>query len=154
MTPSRESVVIEARTWIGTPYRKMGQVKGAGVDCGTLLLCIYRTMGLLNDEMLEVYGHDWWLHVKEEFYLRHVMRHALQIAERVFYRADQVEPGNLVLCHAAGSKVYNHGGIVTKWPFAIHALYAGVNEVDVTRHPMWAYKILSIFDPWKKLEEP
>jgi cell wall-associated NlpC family hydrolase len=148
---TREEVVQEARTWLGTPYQKMARVKGAGCDCGTLLLGIYQNMGLIADEDLETYGHDWWLHVKEEFYLRHVVRHALQIAERVFYRTDTIAPGNLALCRVRSFK-YNHGAIVTQWPLGVHAVYAGVKEVNLTTDPMWAYKEIALFDPWAKRE--
>lgn len=125
-------------------------VKGHGCDCGTLLVGVYTAAGIIEPEQLSIYSHDWWLHVAEETYLTRVWRHAGKIAERIFYRSDTVEPGNIVLCRAAGSRVYNHGGIVTAWPLIIHALYEGVKEADATRHPMWAYHEIVVFDPWNK----
>lgn len=147
---TREQIVEEARSFIGTPYHLGGRAKGVGVDCGTFLLLVYQKLGLIDDEDLGVYGHDWWLHVKEEKYMLHVLRHAKQMAERVMYRSDNVEPGNMILVHAAKSRVYNHGGIVTQWPMIIHSVHGGVQEADASRHPMWAYHEIVVFDPWNK----
>ncbi|HKT10715.1 MAG TPA: hydrolase [Terriglobia bacterium] len=147
---TRARVVDEALSWLGTPYRLGAMVKGQGCDCGTLLLGIYRACGLVDGEHLGIYSHDWWLHVSHETYLLHVMRHAGKVAERVFYRSDSVEPGNIALCRAAGSRVYNHGGIVIAWPQVVHALYEGVQEADATRHPLWSYHEIAVFDPWMK----
>ena len=35
-------VVRMARTWLGTPYHHQGRVKGAGVDCGGLVIGVAR----------------------------------------------------------------------------------------------------------------
>ena len=34
----RASVIAEAMSWIGTPFRDQSDVKGAGVDCAMLLV--------------------------------------------------------------------------------------------------------------------
>ena len=41
---SRERVVAEARSWIGTPYRHQGALKGVGCDCLGLILGVWREL--------------------------------------------------------------------------------------------------------------
>ena len=35
---SREAIVAEARTWLGTPFRHQGRLKGVGVDCAGVVI--------------------------------------------------------------------------------------------------------------------
>lgn len=39
-------VLAEARTWLGTPFRHQGRVKGVGVDCLGLVVGVGRSLGL------------------------------------------------------------------------------------------------------------
>jgi cell wall-associated NlpC family hydrolase len=145
--PRRDRIVQVARSWIGTPYRLGARVKGAGCDCATLLLEVYRECGLIKDEQLGVFAGDWWLHTNEERYLLRVLRHAFKVAETVAVRTTSAKPGVIILTRAGGSRVFNHGGIVTSWPRVIHTGPGGVEEVDASRHPMWAGHVITIFDP-------
>jgi cell wall-associated NlpC family hydrolase len=43
----RATVVAEARSWIRTPYHNCADVKGAGVDCGMLLVRVFVDTGLM-----------------------------------------------------------------------------------------------------------
>jgi NlpC/P60 family putative phage cell wall peptidase len=149
----RREIVAEARTWIGTPYHYGGQVKGAGCDCATLLLCVWRTCGIIHDEELGVYAGDWYCNTTEEKYMRRVLRHAHKVAEAVSYTTLEAKPGNIVLTRAAGSRVFNHGGIVVNWPRVIHAIDPSVEECDASTHRLWAYKTVAVFDPWEKPKE-
>ena len=45
MTTGTE-LVEEARTWIGTPFKHQGRVKGVGVDCYGLIIEVSRHFGL------------------------------------------------------------------------------------------------------------
>jgi NlpC/P60 family putative phage cell wall peptidase len=143
----RDRIVQVARSWIGTPYRLGARVKGAGCDCATLLLEVYRECGLIQDEQLGVFAGDWWLHTTEEKYLLRLLRHAFKVAETVAVRSTKAEPGVIVLTRAGGSRVFNHGGIVTAWPRVIHTGREGVEEIDASRHPMWTGHVITIFDP-------
>lgn len=45
MITTRETVAAEARSFIKTPFVHQGRVKGVGVDCVGLLICISRAFG-------------------------------------------------------------------------------------------------------------
>lgn len=149
---TREDVVREARSWIGTPYHLRGQVKGAGCDCATLILCCYRNCGLIKDEQMGIFSGDWWVHTTEQKYMLRILRHAAKVAETVAFRAIKAEPGNIVLTATSGSKVYNHGGIITEWPKVVHAMPPQAREVDASIYPGWCQQQIVIFDPWVKAE--
>lgn len=43
---TRAQVVAEARTWLGTPWLHQHRVKGHGIDCIGLIICVARDLGL------------------------------------------------------------------------------------------------------------
>ena len=45
-----------ALTYVGTPYHHMGRIKGAGVDCATLLICAAEEAGLIGHVELPYYA--------------------------------------------------------------------------------------------------
>ena len=77
----RLAVVQEALTWLGTPYLHQGRIRGAGVDCGQLLECVFEGAGVIQPTKIEDYPHDWHLHRSEERYLETV--------ERVAHKVDR-----------------------------------------------------------------
>jgi cell wall-associated NlpC family hydrolase len=147
---TREAVLAEAMSWIRTPYHPGGQVKGAGCDCGTFIFCVYRACGLVPDEEVGIFSQDWFRNTSEEKYLFRLMRHAHKVAEAVSYPTLNALPGNIVLTKAVNSRVYNHGGIVIKWPRVIHAVAPCVEECDASTHRLWEHQIVTVLDPWVK----
>jgi cell wall-associated NlpC family hydrolase len=149
----RAALVAIARSWIGTPYHKAGRIKGVGCDCATFLGECLLESGLATASSvyggLGVYHMDWWMHDAEERYMLRLLRHAQRAMEGVACRSTVIDAGNLALSRVAGSRKYNHGGIVLCWPKIAHALKdGGVQEADATRHPMWAHHEISVFDPF------
>ena len=59
----RAAVVAEARQWLRTPYHHMGRVRGAGVDCATLLAEVYARAGMVEPVAIEFYPPDWHLQI-------------------------------------------------------------------------------------------
>lgn len=43
---TRANIIQEARTWIGTPFKHQGRVKGIGVDCVGLIIGIAKAFNL------------------------------------------------------------------------------------------------------------
>jgi cell wall-associated NlpC family hydrolase len=109
----RAAVVAEAMTWLGTPWRHRGRVKGAGVDCAQFVIKAYAGAGLIDDFDTGEYPRDWHIHKDEERFLTFVPSFAREIAE------SEVGPGDLVLFRIG--RVYSHGAIVIAWPQGIHA---------------------------------
>jgi cell wall-associated NlpC family hydrolase len=123
----RRAVVVEARAWLRTPYHHMGRVKGAGVDCATLLAEVYARAGVIAPVAIPFYPPDWHLHRDAERYLGFVLEHAREIASEA-----KPKPADLALWRFG--RCFSHGAIVIDWPLVIHA-YAGKGCVleDVER---------------------
>jgi cell wall-associated NlpC family hydrolase len=115
MSPDRARIVAVAQSWIGTPYRHRGRIRGAGVDCAMLAAEVYREAGAIPDFPIEDYPPDWHLHRDTERYLAYVLDHAREIS------VDQAAPGDLALFKVG--RAFAHGGIVGAggWPAIIHA---------------------------------
>ena len=136
----RAAVIAEARSWLRTPYHHMGRVKGAGVDCATLLAEVYARAGVIAPVVIPFYPPDWHLHRDAERYLGFVLEHAreLRFASHDGSRLEDSAlagaplPADLALWRFG--RCFSHGAIVVEWPLVIHA-YAGKGCVleDVER---------------------
>lgn len=124
----RDEVVREAKSWLGTPYHHQAFVKGAGVDCGFLLICIYHACGLIDWIDPRPYPHDWHLHRSAEMYLGWVERYAMKVD-----RAPKA--GDIVLFKFG--RCISHGGIMLNDHDIIHA-YIGLGVVigDINKEPL------------------
>jgi len=110
---ARAAVVAEARSWIGCPYHHMGTIKGVGVDCAQLVLCVFSNVGLVQNFATGSYPPDWHLHRESERYLAIISTLAGPI-ER-----EAARPGDVVLFRFG--RAFSHGAIITEWPQVVHA---------------------------------
>ncbi len=110
----RARVVAEARSWIGTPYHHRAKLKGVGVDCAQLPLCIYVRAGLMADFDTGEYPHDWHQHREEERYAGFVRQVCRELPS-----LDLVGPGDLILWKFG--RAFSHGAIAVGLPQVLHA---------------------------------
>ena len=150
---SRSGAVRVVRGWIGTPYQIRGTLPGAGLDCCTLLCEYLIQIGrLTRAEVYQDFDHytsDWFLHAKNERYLRGLMRFGTMTAERICRSGVDAKPGDIALFKVAGSKLYNHGAVVTAWPLGVHAQANGVREVDLATCPLTSFRKIELLDPFE-----
>ncbi len=99
----RARVVAEARKWVGTPYHACADVRGAGVDCGMLLVRVFVDTGLLAPFDPRPYPEDWHLHRSEERYLSFAADRFCEVAEQ--------GPGDIIVFKYG--RTFSHGAIVT-----------------------------------------
>ena len=114
----RQAVVREARSWLGTPYRHCADIKRGGVDCGMLLVRVFVDLGLAEPFDPRPYAVDFHLHNDGESYLGFVLDRAREVTAP--------QRGDVVVWRIG--RVYSHGGIVTTWPYVVHA-YAPAERV-------------------------
>lgn len=120
----RRAIVNEARSWLGTPYIGNGDVKGAGVDCGMLLVRVFVDTGLVPAFDPRPYPIQWSLHQKAERYLEIVRSYAKEIT-------GPPKPGDIAMF--LFGHTYSHGTIVIDWPTVIHSNPPGkCREVDTS----------------------
>lgn len=148
---TRSAIVEEAESWIGTPYIKRGTLKGIGVDCGMFPYKVYREFDLVPEleGNLPTLEDGWFCNTYDQRYARLVERYWRRLIVSQVRQEIKPEylPGNLVLVKCHGSLVYNHAGIIAKWPFVIHsAPDFGVRKVDATSNEYWAYQEMSVYE--------
>jgi cell wall-associated NlpC family hydrolase len=106
----RDRVIAIAKSWVGTPYHHAARIKGAGVDCLTLLAEVFSEAALIERPEIPHYPPDWMLHREAERYLEGVMKYAQEID------GDPL-PGDIVVYRFG--RCFAHGAIVVKWPMII-----------------------------------
>jgi len=144
-----------ARTWKDTPYVRGGRIKGAGIDCGTLLAEHLIGIGNCTTEEMDQVVHDlgflsndWFCHATVEKY-RKVLEHFAPLSWEGICRGVYPEmPGCIALFRVVKTDLYNHGAILLSKGRAMHAVYPKVTEMRPTLHPMTAFREMAIFDPW------
>lgn len=126
------SIVAQARTWLGTPFAHQGRIKGVGVDCGGLLLCVGRELGMNIDEP-PVYS----MSPAPEIFPSMLGRHCVMVA-RVAMR-----PGDLL--HFAFAGEPRHLGIATN----IGVIHAWAKPGRVVEHRMDAVWMRRLRGVWR-----
>jgi NlpC/P60 family putative phage cell wall peptidase len=135
------AVVIEARSWIGTPYIHQASVKGAGTDCLGLLRGVWRR--ILGDEPESVppYTDDWAEPSREEV--------LFQAADRWLARKalSSSEVGDVLLFRMRQGSVAKHLGIqsiVGEGAAFVHA-YTNHGVVESPLSQPWQRRIVARF---------
>ena len=115
MMKTREQIVEEAKSWVGTPYLHQGFVKGlqGGVDCCMILIGVYRDFAeaVPMDTDPRPYPMQWHLHRDEERYLGWFKKYATEVA------TPQI--GDIALFRFG--RTVSHAGIVVADDVMVHA---------------------------------
>lgn len=125
MTTTRDQVIAEARTWLRTPWRHMGDIKGpaGGVDCLMLLARVFGAVGAVPaDVEPRPYPIDWHLHRTEERYRDGLLAWCDELPE-----GATPEPSDIVLYRVG--RCFAHGALVVEWPGTIIHAFRGEGVV-------------------------
>jgi NlpC/P60 family putative phage cell wall peptidase len=98
-----------AESWIGTPYRHQGAVKGVGCDCLGLVRGIWRELYGEEPEAVPAYAPDWAERSGEERLLEAAGRHFSPVAS-----FEESRPGDLVLFRFRLHLAAKHAGILAR----------------------------------------
>ena len=131
----RSAIVSAARSWIGTPYRHQGQLKGVGCDCLGLLIGVWReVMGSaarLNDGLtIPPYTPDWAEAMKRETFADGLRDYLDEID------VAEAQAGDIVLFRWRAHLPAKHAGILTARDRMVHA-QEGAKVTEVTLSPWW-----------------
>src|ERR1700676_394294 len=86
----RKAIIAEAETWLDTPFHHEARIKGAGVDCGQLLIAVYSACGFVpTDYKIAHYSPDFMLHQGREMFLEYVKTFSREVESPL--------PGDVVL---------------------------------------------------------
>lgn len=135
---TRQQIVDEARSWLGTRYHHQASVKQAGCDCLGLVRGVYRNITGVEPEQPPPYSRDWAETLRQET--------LIDAAERHLKRVDltDLQPGNVVIFRFKPTAMAKHAGILTSDSTMIHAAEkAPVCEVNLS--DWWNRRIAAVF---------
>lgn len=144
----RSAIVAEALSWVGTPYRNTGRIKGVGVNCAQLLYGVAIGSGAIPPDSPEPKWYTAQLHThsKDERLIAYVENYGAQEVSE-----SEVGPGDIVLYKTGQS--HGHAAIVVEWPERIvHCLPPqGCAEGHGRKEGILAGKQRRFFSLWKVL---
>lgn len=126
----RAALIAEARSWIGTPYRQLGDTKGVAVDCSMLLVRCAVDAGIIEPFDPRPYPPAWFLHQSDERYIDWLGVAGVEVATP--------QPGDIVAFRIG--RAFAHSGIVSDAEHLVHA-FADEHQVreSLLRHPTLAF---------------
>ena len=110
---TREAVIAEALTWDGTPYRNQQSCKGAGCDCGGLIIGVLRAVGILPGSYKPPrLSPQWYMHRTDEVIVG-------ELQKAGFVTVGEPQPGDVVTMRFGRAE--SHAGFVLPRERMIHA---------------------------------
>jgi NlpC/P60 family putative phage cell wall peptidase len=138
MPLTRDSIVSEARSWVGTPYRHQASLKGVGCDCLGLVRGVWRSLVGDEPETAPPYSRDWAESSGEEALANAARKHLIEIDPAAFL------PGDVLLFRYAPRYPAKHAAIVTSPTMMVHA-HDGAAVAEVAIAAWWRRRLAYAF---------
>lgn len=132
MSATREDVVREALSWVGTPFADCCDKKGVGVDCGMLLVRVFCGLNLAPPFDPRPYSPEFHLHHSEPLYMDWLRKYS--------HRVEVPQPGDVALYQFG--KIPSHGAIVVDANSIVHA-YKPARRVCLDGNAQYARRLHS-----------
>ena len=114
---SREQIVAEARTWVGTPFQHAQSCKGHGADCVGLCIGVFKALGCVAADWYPApYSQQWHVHKNEELLVDTVAAFGFREIP-----LEQRRPGDLLFFKFG--RVCSHVGLYVGNNEMIHAYF-------------------------------
>lgn len=130
---TREDIISTAKTYIDTPYHHQGRVKGVGLDCCGLVICVAKELGL-SDYDLDGYSRTGdGVDFVEQF-------------NKTCLPSKDLEPGNIVVIRVG--RYPHHCGIVSMLKDHLSLIHAYQSQGSVKEHYLdssWSDRIVAIY---------
>lgn len=135
---TREALVAEARSWIGTRYRHQASLKGVGCDCLGLVRGVWRACIGDEPELPPPYAPDWAEARGRDTLVEAATRHLAAVPR------DAFSAGDVLLFRYRDGCVAKHAAIATGDATMIHA-HDGACVCEVAITPWWRRRIACAF---------
>ncbi|QDL96794.1 peptidase P60 [Rhodopseudomonas palustris] len=134
----RDTIVAEARSWIGTRYRHQASVKGVGCDCLGLVRGVWRACLGDEPEAPPPYAPDWAEAGGDETLAAAALRHLVPVP------CDAFDRGDVLLFRWRDGCVAKHAAIASSPTTMIHA-HDGAAVCEVAITPWWRRRLAYAF---------
>jgi cell wall-associated NlpC family hydrolase len=118
---TREAIVAETRSWIGTPVEHQGQRKGAAVDCKGLAVGVALAVGMPEGQSLAALVRNYPAAFRGSALLGGLRDTLIRVAE--------AQPGDLLAILWGRDPQPRHLAILTEPGWIVHAYGGGVGRV-------------------------
>lgn len=135
---TREAIVAEATSWLGTPYRHQASLKGVGCDCLGLLRGAWRAFYEHEPEAMPAYTPDWAEARGAETLAQAAGRHLVAIP------IDEAGAGDVLLFRWRTNLPAKHAAILVDVDHFIHA-QQGAAVALAALSPWWRRRIAYAF---------
>jgi NlpC/P60 family putative phage cell wall peptidase len=135
---TRDAIVAEARSWIGTTYRHQASLKGVGCDCLGLVRGVWRAVCGDEPEAVPAYSRDWAEAARCETLALAAGRHMIAVP------GMQFRPGDVLLFRWRAGLVAKHAAIATAPDKMVHA-HDGAAVTEVAIAPWWRRRLAFAF---------
>lgn len=136
--PTRDAIVVEARSWLGTPYRHQASLKGAGCDCLGLVRGVWRAFYGREPETVPAYTPDWAEALGSETLGDGAARHLAPIAP------GDATAGDVLLFRWRDNLPAKHAAILVAADRFVHA-HQGAAVASAALTPWWRRRIAMAF---------
>ncbi|MEM9360315.1 MAG: NlpC/P60 family protein [Pseudomonadota bacterium] len=136
--PLRQTIVSEARRWIGTPYQHQASLLGVGADCLGLVRGVWRGIYGRDPERPPAYSADWAEAARRETLISAAERHLLRVAP------EDKMPGDVLLFRFRRHLPAKHAAILVSSDAMVHAVQ-GSPAVEVSFSPWWQRRLAAAF---------
>jgi cell wall-associated NlpC family hydrolase len=131
--PTCAEIIIEARTWKGTPWQHQGRLKGIGVDCIGIVTETGKTTGAMEPTFnITGYGRE-----PKPLEMRRALRFYFDPVSK-----KEMRPADMPWMR--GGKHGQHVGFYTEIGTLIHAPVGGIVE-ELPLDEAWRLKIIEVY---------
>jgi hypothetical protein len=139
----RRLIEAKAREYVGTPFHQQGRVKGLGMDCAGIVLCVGEDLGLCYRDGRKIHRFDY-----KDYGMFPVLDAMQTEADKIFVKKalNEMIPGDILTMRAPF--IVHHMAIVSqlKQGLGIIHAYGGVGKiVEHLLDERWAGRIAGVF---------
>jgi NlpC/P60 family putative phage cell wall peptidase len=135
---TREEIVREVRSWIGTPFCHQASLKGAGCDCLGLVRGVWRALIGAEPEAPPPYTPDWAEALGADTLLEAARRHLIERP------SGTACPGDVLIFRMGMGVPAKHCGIISAPCVLVHA-YWGRDVTETRLTPWWTRRVVAAF---------
>jgi NlpC/P60 family putative phage cell wall peptidase len=136
--PTRDAIVAEAVSWVGTPYRHQASLKGIGCDCLGLVRGVWRAVYGDEPEITPAYTPDWAEASGRETLAKAAARHMTAVP------VSGLTPGDVLLFRWRENLPAKHAGILVEAGRFVHA-HQGAAVAFAALTPWWRRRVGFVF---------
>jgi len=139
----RRLIFGAAREYLGTPFHQQGRVKGVGMDCAGIVLCVGEDLGLRYCDGSPIRRFDY-----KDYGMFPVLDAMQKEAQKIFVMKPrkQMIPGDILTLRAPF--IVHHMAIVSQLKQGIGIIHAHGGVGKIVEHLLdarWAERIAGVF---------